>query len=432
MRRSLSLAVSIGALLIALTVFGLFFIERPSVLRVAVAKGGESQKLLLAVNQEFTRDHTDLRLRMTPVADMRAAAKAIEDGAVDLAVIRSDLAPPSNAATALILERQILVVMAPAGSSVANIADLNGKRVVSVAVDPGDDDAGALFDAVEQQFALPPQTLPRKPIETGELADRLAKGEIDAVLALGRFDSPHMLQVVRAVARGGAPAFLAIGDAAAMAKKDRGLEATSLLRGAFGGGPSLPPENVETIGVTLRLVASNDLANGVVGELVRQTLAHRAAVAAKARVANAIETPETDKDEALPTHPGAAAFIDDEEESFLDRYSDAIYLGAMVVSLLASLGATLISRTTVRGYEQFDHLLEQALGILKTAREAQDMDALRQLELQIDEILTNTLASGQIPKLDGHQLAGLTLAVEQARLAIKDRRRAVADAAGRS
>ncbi|MCW2315839.1 TRAP-type uncharacterized transport system substrate-binding protein [Rhodoblastus acidophilus] len=432
MRRSLSLAVSIGALLIALTVFGLYFIERPTVLRVAVAKGGESQKLLAALNQEFTRDHTDMRLRVIPVADMRAAAKAIEDGGVDLAVIRSDATPPPNAATALILEHQILVVVAPRGSGVASVADLNGKRVVSVAVEAGDEGAGALLDAVEQQFALPAQTLPRKTVEPAELSDRLAKGEIDAVVALGRFDSPHMLQVVRALAREGVPSFLAIGDAAAMAKKDRGLEATALLRGAFGGGPSLPPENVDTIGVTLRLVASNDLANTVVGELVRQTLAHRAAVAAKARVANAIETPETDKDEALPTHPGAAAFIDDEEESFLDRYSDAIYLGAMAVSLMASLGATLISRTTVRGYEQFDHLLEQALGILKTAREAQDMDALRQLELQIDEILTNTLASGQIPKLDGHQLAGLTLAVEQARLAIKDRRHAVADAAGRS
>jgi hypothetical protein len=226
--------------------------------------------------------------------------------------------------------------------------------------------------------------------------------------------------------------FLAIGDAAAMAKKNRGVEATSLLRGAFGGAPSLPAENIDTIGATLRLVADNDLANSVVGELVRQTLAHRTAVAAKVPVANAMETPETDKGEALPTHPGAAAFIDNEEETFFERYSDAIYIGAMVVSMLASVGATLISRMTVKGYEQFDLLLEQALEILKNAREAEDLEVLRLLELQIDEILTHTLASGRIPKLDGHQLAGLTLAVEQARLAIKDRRRIVMDAGGRA
>ena len=212
-----------------------------------------------------------------------------------------------------------------------------------------------------------------------------------------------------------------------MAKKNPGIEATTLLRGAFGGGPSLPANDVQTIGVTLRLVADNDLGNAVVADLVRQTLAHRTAVAAKFSVANAMETPDTDKGEALPTHPGAAAFIDDEEESFFDRYSDLIYIGAMGASLLASVGATLINRITVKGYEQFDLLLEQSLEILKRARDAEDIDSLRLLELQIDEILTRTLATGRIPKLDGHQLAGLTLAVEQARLAIKDRRQAIAD-----
>ena len=39
---------------------------------------------------------------------------------------------------------------------------------------------------------------------------------------------------------------------------------------------------------------------------------------------------------------------------------------------------------------------------------------------EIDEILTQSLASGA--KLDGHQIAALTLAIQQARLAIADRR----------
>jgi hypothetical protein len=90
---------------------------------------------------------------------------------------------------------------------------------------------------------------------------------------------------------------------------------------------------------------------------------------------------------------------------------------------LISVGATLLSRITVRGYEQFDHLIEQALQILKDAREAPNLESLQNLELQIDEILTRTLATGRMPKLDVHQLAGLTLAVEQARLALMDRRR---------
>lgn len=432
MRRFLSLAVSIGALLIALTVVGLYYIERPTVFRVAVTKGGEPQRLLVALNQEFARDHTDVRFRIAPVADSRAAAKAMEERSADLAVVRSDANMPPNASTALILEHPILVVIAPPGSNLSSIAELKDKRVASVALDSASEGAGALLDALEQQYALPPQSLPRKSVDIAELTELLAKNEVDAVLAFGRFDAPQMAQVVRTLSREGTPAFLPIGDAAALAKKTRGVEATTLLRGAFGGAPSLPAENIETIGATVRLVADNDLANSAVGELVRQTLAHRTAAAAKSPVANAMETPDTDKGEALPTHPGAAAFIDNEEESFFERYSDVIYIGAMVASLLASAIATLVSRMTVKGYEQFDHLLEQSLEILKRAREAEDLEALKLLELQIDEILTHTLASGRMPKLDGHQLAGLTLAVEQARLAIKERRRIVMDAVARA
>ena len=79
MRRFLSLALSIGALLIAVSGGqASISIERPTVFRVAVTSGSESQKLLAALNQEFTREHTDLRFALMPVADPRAAAKAME------------------------------------------------------------------------------------------------------------------------------------------------------------------------------------------------------------------------------------------------------------------------------------------------------------------------------------------------------------------
>ncbi len=195
-----------------------------------------------------------------------------------------------------------------------------------------------------------------------------------------------------------------------------------ILRGAFGGSPSRPAENIETIGATVRLVADNDLDSSTVGEVTRLILANRAAAAATTPVANHIEAPSTDKGEVLPTHPGAAAFLDGEEQSFFDKYSDLIYIGAMVGSILVSGFATLASRMAVSGYARFDRLMEEALTILKAGREAGDLETLAKLEIQIDAILTRSLAAGEMPKLDGHQLAGLTLAVQQARLAIADRR----------
>jgi hypothetical protein len=279
-----------------------------------------------------------------------------------------------------------------------------------------------LLNVIETQYAFPPQAILQRPADAADLARLIDSGEIDAVLAFGRFDSPQLAEVVRLLSRDGAPSFLAIQDSSAIAKKIPGLETTTILRGAFGGSPSRPTDSVETIGATIRLVAADDLANSTVGDLVRLILANRAAAATTAPVANHIETPDTDKGEALPTHPGAAAFLDGEEETFFDKYSDLIYIGAMFGSVLISGVATLASRMAVRGYARFDHLMEQALTIVQAGRDADNQLELVELERGIDQILTKALAKGHMPKLDSHQLAALTLVVQQARYAISDRR----------
>jgi TRAP-type uncharacterized transport system substrate-binding protein len=426
MRRTALLLIALGTGLVALTILGLYFYERPTSLKVAVPRGGESQKLFAALNQELIKTHADLRFHLVPANDLRATAKAMADGAVDLAVVRSDIAMPTNAATALILSHPLAMIAAPHGATYGNFSDLKGKRVAIVASEISGDANRKLFETIGAQYALPPDAIDRKWVDLADLPPLLESGKIDAVFAFGAFDSPQIVEIVQLLSQLAqppeSPVFIPIHESTAMAKRYPGLEAAEILRGAFGGTPSRPAENVETIGATLRLVARNDLANATVGDITSLILANRAAAAAGAPLANHIEAPETDKGEALPTHPGAAAFLDNEEQSFFEKYSDVIYIGAMIGSVLISSLAALASRMTVRGYARFDELMEQALTILKAGREADDAQVLNRLELEIDEILTQSLAAAQMPKLDGHQLAALTLAVQQARLVIADRR----------
>ena len=65
--------------------------------------------------------------------------------------------------------------------------------------------------------------------------------------------------------------------------------------------------------------------------------------AAMTPLANRMEEPSTDKAAPFPAHPGAVAYLDGEEETFLDKYSDFIYIGAMLLSVLASAAAALAS-----------------------------------------------------------------------------------------
>jgi hypothetical protein len=46
-----------------------------------------------------------------------------------------------------------------------------------------------------------------------------------------------------------------------------------------------------------------------------------------------ITAPSTDPDAYLPLHPGAAAFYNDTQPSFVDEYGNYIYLGPMILGV---------------------------------------------------------------------------------------------------
>ena len=411
--------------LVAVATIGLYFYERPTTLRIAVPRGSDYQKLLVILNQEFVRGRKNIRFRIVPTGDEKTASKAISEGHVDLAVVRSDISMPTNAETVLIFAHYSSVVVAPPGKRFANFADLRGKTIAVVETETSGDANRNLLAMIESEYSLAPGEIKTVSIATNDLAKLLREQPIDALFVVGPFDSPQISDAIKIISGDGAlgaPDFIPILEASALAEKFPGLEANQILRGAFGGSPPRPSQNIETVGATMRLVARSDLDNSTVGDVTRQVLANRAVAASTVPIANHIEAPSTDKGKLLPTHPGAAAFLDGEEETFFDKYSDMIYIGAMVGSIIVSGLATLASRMAVSGHARFDQVLETALQLLKSGREADSPEALAKLEIEIDEILTRSLAAAATPKLDNHQLAALTLAVQQARLAIADRR----------
>ncbi len=96
---------------------------------------------------------------------------------------------------------------------------------------------------------------------------------------------------------------------------------------------------MKTISFSHHIVARKDLSESTIAAFTRQLFAIRQAVMAEFPLAAKIETPDTDKDAVIPVHPGAAAFVDGEEKTFLDRYSDYIWWGLMGLSAMGSAGA---------------------------------------------------------------------------------------------
>jgi hypothetical protein len=101
-----------------------WYFERPTVVRVTVARDTPDYQLMTAVAGVMARERETLRLRVVPLESASASAAAIDDGSTDFAVVRTDIDMPRQGQTVAILHRSPLVILAPGGSGVSRISDL--------------------------------------------------------------------------------------------------------------------------------------------------------------------------------------------------------------------------------------------------------------------------------------------------------------------
>jgi TRAP-type uncharacterized transport system substrate-binding protein len=427
--RRLVCGMIIGSLVaIAAVAAAIYYYERPSVLRIAVARDSDDQAIMAAAARDFAENRDTIRLKLVAVDYLTESSRALQEGRADLAVVRSDVAMPPNGQTVLIMHRDAALLFAPAESNLRVIDDLRGQKVGVLQAAPGKVDNQLLLDTALAQYDVPSASVGRVSLTLAELSRAVENKEIDAVLAVGVPGSDGLTETVNtvAVAGHGQPVFLPIAEAKAIAQRSPALEGVEIMRGAFGGAGPKPAEDFVTLGVSTRLVARNSLGNEVVGTLTRLLLAARPAIAARTPIANRIEAPAADKGAALPVHPGALAFLNDEEESFFDKYSDAFYIGAMCLSVLGTGLAAAATRLTRHRVTDADKILRRLLEIAKDVRSARHAGLLDGYEEEADELLALALAPDAVHALSVNRMGALTLALNQVRHAIAERRQSFA------
>jgi hypothetical protein len=167
----------------------------------------------------------------------------------------------------------------------------------------------------------------------------------------------------------------------------------------------------------------------VAGALTRLMLAARPSIAATVPIANRIEAPPADKAAPLPVHPGALAFLGDEEKSFFDQYADIFYIGAMCLSVLGTAMAAAMARLQRQTAPDTDRILNRLIKLIKEPRSAKNMDVLDGCEEEADELLQLTLALDMAHGLCPNRVGAINLALNQLRHLISDRRQNLAMAA---
>ena len=409
-----------------------FALLKPSPLRIAVGPANsEDLKVVQVLAQAFGRDRNAIRLRVIQTEGATASGAALAEGKADLAVVRGDLTLPKDAMAVATLRKNVVVIWAPpaakgkkAAAKITTIPQLSGRRVGII----GRTQANvAILKVILQQYAVNADKVQVVQFSTNEVADAVHNQKVDAFLAAGPVNSRITSEAISASTReGGTPTFLAIDSADAITANYPAYESTEIPAGAFGGSPARPDDDVKTIGFSHHIVARKSLSETTVAHFTRQLFAVRQSVTAELPQASRIETPDTDKDAALPAHPGAAAYVDGEEKTFLDRYSDYLWGGIMALSALGSAGAWFASYLK-RDERVHSPLRERLLAMLALARVAPSVDDLDALQAEADDILRTTLDAYEHGTVDEGGLTAFNIAINQFHNAIADRRTALAE-----
>jgi TRAP transporter TAXI family solute receptor len=426
-----------GILAVVGTLAGIYyFAMRQETLRIAVGPSNSDDiRVVQALSQAFAQKHGQIRLRPVPTENAAASAQALADGKADLAVIRGDLVVPGNAQAVATLRKNVAVLWVPstgktrgrkADAKITRIPQLAGHRIGVIGRTPANVN---LLKVVLQQYGVDAAKVEIVQLPVTDLAEAIRNQKADAFLAAGPVNSRITADAIAASTRdGGAPTFLAIDAAEAIAQNHPNYEATDIPAGTFGGSPARPDAEVKTIGFAHHIVARRDLADSTVAAFTRQLFAIRQSVMAEFPLAAKIETPDTDKDAAIPVHPGAAAFVDGEEKSFLDRYSDYIWWGLMALSAMGSAGAwfaSVLKKDDRTGnHPQRDRLID----MLSVARRSDSTEELDRMQSEADDILRATLNGFDHGVIEEAALSTFNIALNQFHNAVADRRALLAGA----
>lgn len=325
-------AAAAGAILVHV-LLGLFE------LKLAIAETStEDRQAATALIGLFSAQHPRVRIRTVLAPDRLGTAAALDRGEAQLALVRADAAP-QDGQTLVITRRDAAVFVAPGGSHVDSIAKLRGETVALLdgrKLDPH------LLDLILTHYGVPPESVRRAVLRVDQLTDAARHHRIGAVFVVAPVAGKVWLPLYTALRMGsGVPRTFEVDEAAAIAREHPILSTIDLPKGAFVGSIPAPSDDITTLSVSHRLVARSRMPDWLAGEITREVLTGKPKLVAMDDDLSGIEAPDTDdKVQALPIHPGAAAYLSGNLPSLSDQVQSLAYWLGLVLSAIASLSAT--------------------------------------------------------------------------------------------
>jgi TRAP-type uncharacterized transport system substrate-binding protein len=381
---------------------------------------GDDARFAAKLATVLKNTNSKFRLKIVNSSDNAKALAQFERLGADLAVLRTDAKIPPRARALAILDRDVVLLLSPGSKKIKSFDDLKKQKKIAVLADSESSAAfvRSIFDFAEGGDAASKlQVAP-----AGSTLDKLFASGFGAVIVVSHASKMMKDKSYEQYAKKGGFTLNAIEAAKALARKMPGISAETVETGMLSSSPEIPDDDLDTIGLQWLLVAQSRMTTTTAADLARTIYENKAELALDNGFASKIEPAATDKDAFIIAHPGAAEYINDDIKSFMDRYSDMMYLGAGALSVIGSIFAAIYAKITRVAPERASELATAILIIGEKIEHADSLDRLEELEDELEKILRGAVIGLRDGTISGDGLDTFKLGYEFVRDEIGMRR----------
>ncbi len=324
------------------------------------------------------------KVKIVSNPDSAKALAQFDRNEANLAVLRTDTKVPSRARAVAILDHDLVLVLTPGGKKIKSAAELKKKKIALIA----ENENSAAF--MRNILELPDNPTAAPVVQVmplGTPLDKLFASGFAAVVAIAPASKLMKDKSYEQYAKKGGFTLNPIEAAKRLTQKYPALSEESIESGTLSSSPSIPEEDVDTVGLQWLLVTQSRMPNPTISELARLIYENKAQLGLETGFASHIQPAATDKDAFIIAHPGAAEYINDDTKSFVERYSDLMYFAAAALGIIGSICATIYTNVTRVAPEKASELATQLLDIGEDCQDATCADDLDRMQDELEKIL---------------------------------------------
>lgn len=459
-----------------------YFMTAPTVMRIAAGPSGSANvELVQVLTQKLAGERDKVRLHLVATGGPKESAEALRDDKADLAILPSTVGNSPDWPVVAIMRQNVMALIVPAppvspakkeasapekkevsapekkekagkGAKAAKTAkhgksaksDKSTKTAKSEDANADDDSkldkvaklighrigivTGSvatrdLLNIVLNHYGVAAGQVQVSLIDPKDLAAAVKADRVDAIFVAGSATGQAISDAVAATSQNGqAPSFIAIDQADGIAKRIPAFDSADIDAGTFGGNPPSPDDSLKSLSFPEYLVARKSFSHEAIGTLAKLIYSSRLALAAGMPGEIKIEAPSTDKDAAVLVHPGALAYLNDDQKSFFDKYGDDIFYGLLIFPIFGSAIAGMASYFHNNGRTRRLRLLQRLLDLVRKAHAAPSLEVLDQMQVDLDHLVVAIIHQTEREEYDQAVQMSFSLAIDQVRFAIAARR----------